>query len=127
MDILKLKIEQGQYSLGQTVVPQNLTKTVIKDGTMITEEMSISGPKFSLEDIQKNLLIGHTKYMHLTTDEQFANMGLNEVQQKFKNLGEFSDNSETLEELLIKLKKWNVSFILHFCMMVQKLETTVTF
>ena len=65
--------------------------------------------------------------MHLTTDEQFANMGLNEVQQIFKNLGEFSDNSETLEELLIKLKEWNVSFILHFCMMVQQLETTVTF
>ena len=43
--------------------------------------------------------------MHLTTDEEFANMDLNEVQQKLRNLGEFSDNSETLEELLIKLKK----------------------
>ena len=32
-------------------------------------------------------------------------MELNEVQQKLRNLGEFSDNSETLEELLIKLKK----------------------
>ena len=43
--------------------------------------------------------------MRLTTDEEFANMGLNEVQRKLKNLGEFSDNSETLKELLIKLKK----------------------
>ena len=31
MDILKLKTEQGKYSLGQIVVPQNFTKTVIKD------------------------------------------------------------------------------------------------
>ena len=65
---------------------------------MITEEVSISIQKFPLEDIRKNLLIRHTKYMRLTTDEEF------EVQQKLKNLGEFSDNSETLEELLIKLK-----------------------
>ena len=87
------------------MVPQNFTKTAFKDGNMITEEVSISGWKFRLEDIRKSLLIGHTKYMRLTTDEEFANMGLNEVQRKLKNLGEFSDNSETLKELLIKLKK----------------------
>ena len=87
------------------MVPQNFTKTAFKDGNMITEEVSISGWKFRLEDIRKILLIGHTKYMRLTTDEEFANMGLNEVQRKLKNLGEFSDNSETLKELLINLKK----------------------
>ena len=32
--------------------------------------------------------------MRLTTDEEFANMELNEVQQNFKSYGEFSDNSE---------------------------------
>ena len=32
-------------------------------------------------------------------------MDLNEVKQKLRHLGEFSINSETLEELLIKLKK----------------------
>ena len=73
MDNLKLKIEQGEYSLGQTVVPQNFTKTAIKDGKMITKEVSISGRKFPLEDIRKNLLIHHTKYMHLTTDLQIWN------------------------------------------------------
>ena len=46
MDILKLNIEQGEYSLGQIVVPQNFTKTAIKDGKMIAQEMSISGRKF---------------------------------------------------------------------------------
>ena len=51
-------------------------------------------------------------------------MELSEVQQKLRNLGEFSDNSETLEELLIKLKKWNVTVILHFGMMVRRLETS---
>ena len=30
MDILKLKIKHGEYRLGQTVVPQNFTKTAIK-------------------------------------------------------------------------------------------------
>ena len=123
----QLKIEQGEYSLGQIVVPQNFTKTAIKNGNMITQEVSISGRKFPLEDIRKNLLIHHTKYMRLTTDEEFSNMELSEVQQKLRNLGKFSDNSDTLEELLIKLKKWNVPVILHFGMMVRRLETTVTF
>ena len=120
MGILKLKIEQGEYSLGQIVVPKNFTKTAIKDGNMITEEVSTSGEKIPLEGIRKNVLIHHTKYMRLTADEEFVNMELNEVQQKFKNLGEFSDNSETLEELLIKLKKWNVPVILHFGVMVRR-------
>ena len=65
----------------------------------------MSGRKFSLKDIRKTLLILHTKYMRLTTDDEFANMELNETQQKLKNLGEFSDISKTLEELLIKLRK----------------------
>ena len=43
--------------------------------------------------------------MRLTTDEDISNMGLSEVQQKLRNLGEFSDNRETFEELSIKLKK----------------------
>ena len=85
MDTLKLKIEQGEYSLGQIVVPQNFTKTAIKDGKMITEEVSISGRKFPLKDIRKNLLIRHTRYMRLTTDEKFVNTELNEVQKKKKN------------------------------------------
>ena len=96
MDTLKLKIEQGEYSLGQIVVPQNFTKTAIKDGKMITEEVSISRLKFLLEHIQKNLVIGDTKYMRLTTDEEFANMGPNEEQQKLKNLG----NSQITVKLL---------------------------
>ena len=33
--------------------------------------------------------------MHLTADEEFANMELNEVQKKLRNLGEFSDNRKT--------------------------------
>ena len=118
MDTLKLKIEQGEYSLGQIVVPQNFTKTSIKDGKMITEEVSISGRKFPLKDIRKNLLIRHTRYMCLTTDEEFANVELNYVQKKKKNLGKFSDNNETLEELLIKLKK-NGTYPL-FCIFVRR-------
>ena len=84
MNILKLKIKQGEYNIGQIVVPQNFTKTSVKDDKMITKEVSISGRKFSLDDIRKNLLIYHSKYMDLTTDEEFVNMELNEVQQKLK-------------------------------------------
>ena len=43
------------------------------------------------------------------------NLKLNEVRQKLKDLGEFSDNSENLEELLIKLKKMERSRYFVFC------------
>ena len=43
--------------------------------------------------------------MHLTTDGEFANMELNKVQQKLRKLCKFSDNSETLEELLKKMER----------------------
>ena len=66
------------------MVPQDFTETSIKDGKMIKEEVSISGRIFPLEDIRKNLLIRHTRYMRLTTDEKFANTELNEVQKKKK-------------------------------------------
>ena len=36
--------------------------------------------------------------MCLTTDEELANMELNEVQLKLRSLGEFSKKSETLEK-----------------------------
>ena len=71
---------------------------------MITQQVSIFGWRFSLDNIRKNLLACHTKYMGITIEEEFAYMGLNAVQQNFKNLWEFSDNIEILEELLIKLK-----------------------
>ena len=72
-NILKLK------SLGQIVDPQNFTETVIKDGKMISQQVSISGRRFPIEDIRKNLLTRHTKYMRKTIDEQFGYMELNEV------------------------------------------------
>ena len=61
--------------------------------------------------------------MRLTTHEEFANMELNETQQKLKNLGKFSDINKTLEELLIKLRKME-RVILNFGSMVQQLETS---
>ena len=73
-------MEQMEQSLGQIVVPKIFTKTAIKDGNKITQQVPISGRKFLLEDIRKNLLTLHTKCMRLTADEEFANMELNEMQ-----------------------------------------------
>ena len=66
MDILQLKIQQEKHSLGQTVIPQNFTKTAIKNNKMFTQEVPISERKFPLEDIPKNPLIRYTKFMQLT-------------------------------------------------------------
>ena len=39
MELLHKKIENGEYTLGETIVPQTFTKTFAKDGKIETEEM----------------------------------------------------------------------------------------
>ena len=74
MELLHKKIENGEYSLGETIVPQSFTKTFVKDGKIKTEEMSVSGRKFSLIQIRKDLLQKHSHYMRLKTGEEFSKM-----------------------------------------------------
>ena len=74
MELLHKKIENGEYTLGETIVPQTFTKTFVKDGKIKTEEMSVSGRKFSLIQIRKDLLQKHSHYMRLTTGEEFSKM-----------------------------------------------------
>ena len=74
MELLHKKIENSEYTLGGTTVPQTFTKTFVKDGKIKTEEMSVSGRKFSFIQIRKDLLQKHSHYMRLTTGEEFSKM-----------------------------------------------------
>ena len=99
MELLHKKIENGEYTLGETIVPQTFTKTFVKDGKIKTEEMSVSGRKFSLIQIRKDLLQKYSHYMRLTTGEEFSKM----AKKILSNIGEF-DVKEN--EKVRKVKKF---------------------
>ena len=51
MELLHKKIKNGEYSLGETIVRQAFTKAFVNDGKIKSEEISVSGRKFSLIQI----------------------------------------------------------------------------
>ena len=51
--------------------------------------MSVSGRKFSLIQIRKDLLQKHSYYMRLTTGEEFSKMEKKDLIKILKNIGEF--------------------------------------
>ena len=99
---------KGWYSLGETIVPQTFTRTFVKDGKIKSEERSVSGRKFSLIQIRKDLLQKHSDYMRLTTDEEFSKMEKKDLIEILKNIGEFDakGNEKSFKDLLTKVKKF---------------------
>ena len=108
MELLHKKIKNGEYSLGETFVPQTFTKTFVKDGKIKSEEISVFGRKFSLIQICKDLLQKHSHYMRLTTNEEFSKMEKKDLIEVLKNIGEFDakENEKSFEDLLAKVKKF---------------------
>ena len=108
MELLHKKIKNGEYSFGETIVPQTFTKTFVKDGKIKRDEISVSGRKFSLIQIRKDLLQKHSHDMRLTTDEEFSKMEKNDLIEILKNIGELDvkENQKRFEDLLKKVKKF---------------------
>ena len=101
IQLLKSKIDQGIFSLGQLIVPQKFEKTLLGNGKIITEEVSILGRKFALTKIRKDLLINHKEYMRLARDQEFSKFTKEEVIEKLLEIGELNKSEEllSLEEL----------------------------
>ena len=60
---LKLKLKEtimnGEYNLGELIVPQVFQKTIIKENKIIQEEFSVEGRKIPLFDICKKMFDQH--------------------------------------------------------------------
>ena len=90
IQLLKSKIDRGIYSLGQLIVPQKFEKTLLRNGKIITEEVSILA-----------------RLMRLTSDQEFSKFTKEEVTEKLQENGELNESEEllSLEELSEKLKQ----------------------
>ena len=60
------KIENGEYKIGQLIVPQEFQKLTIKNDKVLTEKVVITGRKIPLYTIRYDLFKKHEKYMRLT-------------------------------------------------------------
>ena len=61
MKQLKNKIENGDYTLGELIVPQNFEKISLKDGQLIKEEVVVKGRKIPFKIIRENINIRNKK------------------------------------------------------------------
>ena len=60
------RIENGEYKIGQLIVPQEFQKLTIKNDKVLTEKVVITGRKTPLYSIRYDLFKKHEKYMRLT-------------------------------------------------------------
>ena len=87
IQLLKLKIDQGIYSLDQPIVPQQFEKTLLRNGKVTTEEVSILRRKFPLTEIHKDLL---------ASDQEFSKFTKEEVIEKLLETAELNESEELL-------------------------------
>lgn len=102
--MLKIKIQKGDYTVGELVVPRKYEKLVInKDGEIIKTEFVVEGRKQPLNEIRKRMIEKHRMYMRQHEDTYYDEMPRLEVAQRLTELGEFNDE-QGLTSLRNKLK-----------------------
>ena len=62
-EILAEKIINGQYTIGELVVPKNYKKLVLKDGNIQSETFTLESRKISLASIRYKMAQKHERYM----------------------------------------------------------------
>ena len=105
---LSEKIINGEYKLGELIVPQTFERLVLRNNNLVSEEVSVHGRKINLQEIRSDMLCKHKKYMRLRSDDEFEKLKREEIIKNLKTLGEHRNNDEikTTEELMQKLKKY---------------------
>ena len=103
---LKQKILEGEYTLGELIVPQTYEKITMVNNQLVTEEVSVSGRKIPLSEIRKTMLNEHTKYMKLQSDEKFDEMSREDIVKSLKEINEYKREYESVDvESLLDILK----------------------
>ena len=76
---------------------------MLRNGKIITEEVSILRRKFALTKIRVDLFIDHEEYIRLTSDQEFSKFTKEEVIEKLLENDELNKSEELLS--LQELKK----------------------
>ena len=101
--LLAEKVEKGEYTLGELIVPRKYFKMVLQNGKLQSEEFIVEGRKISLKDIRIKLLKKHKPYMRIQNDH-LTEMKLFEVQDLLNKINEWNDNDSD-SNLRLKLQE----------------------
>ena len=107
MNQLKQKIESGEYTLGELIVPQMFEKTYLKDGKLHTEEIMVQGRKITLDEIRSNINKEQKVFMRIMEDDELAQLTEPQLKQILFKIGEYEDgmSQDKMRETLKKLQR----------------------
>ena len=91
---LREKIKNGEYTLGELIVPQKFIKTTLCGNRIENEEVEISGRKIDITYIRKKLL---QKFMRKRSNEVFDNMDRESIIENLQKLNEVQSSILNLE------------------------------
>ena len=102
---LRLKIQNGYYTVGEIIVPKEYEKLVIdKDGNVKRETFIVEGRKRPLDEIRMKTMKKHKEFTRHHPDQHYDEMSRLDVSTRLSELGEF-DDGEGLTVMRQKLKK----------------------
>ena len=85
--MLKIKIQKGEYTIGELVVPRKYEKLVLdKNGNVVRTEFVVEGRKQPLDEIRKKMIEKHRVYMRQHPDTFYDNISRLEVAERLKEL-----------------------------------------
>ncbi|KAL9977472.1 hypothetical protein ACROYT_G014878 [Oculina patagonica] len=102
---LKLKIQQGEFTVGELIVPREYEKLIIDaDGKIHTTTFTVQGRKQPLEEIRRKTLEVHEKFMKVKPDEYYSEMSREDVITQLTRLNEYNPD-DGLTKMRKKLQK----------------------
>ena len=92
------------------IVPQSFERVILRDNTIIVDEVVVHGRKVPMTEIRKKMFKDDSPYMRLRSDEDFEKLRREEHTDELYDLGEhepkFTEYSTTmLKELRKKLER----------------------
>ena len=107
---LKEKIINGEYSMGEEIVPQRFQKLILENKEVKVADIMVTGRKHPLRYIRKQFIKEHEQYMRIYTDAEYDKMNEEEVHGELKRINEFENvDGKKLCIQLLTLKKFQRS------------------
>ena len=112
---LRAKIEQGEYSLGEKIVPREYEKLILKEGRLEMKTFVVEGRKIPLKDIRERTLLEQRPFMRVYSDSYYNRLTYEELKKRLKDLKEYNDSLDEsgLRQRLIKFERTRSFMIWH--------------
>ena len=107
-EALEESVASGEIDIGENIVQREYKRTIFdkSTGQLVVKTVSVFGRKHSLCKIRIKLFEKCKKFMRLNSDSYFENISRYEVIKRLQFLNELIDDTEDLNELKERLKRY---------------------